>query len=111
MRSLPNPQTLNEAVRCVIESNRSDGYIPTRFILSTQDGTASDLLAVCMKLINNGETLEYLDSALKRFPTLLTIEDFVSRRGAEWGFDERTVEMACARSIHFDQIAQSSRYT
>jgi len=30
----------------------------------TQDGTAPDLLALCIGLIDKGETLEYLDSAL-----------------------------------------------
>ena len=111
MRSLPNSETLNDAVRCVIDSNRSDGYNPTRFTQATMDGTAPDLLSVCIRLINKGETLEYLDVALRRFPTLLTLEDFVSRRGAEWGFDEPTVEMARARSIYFDQIAGRGRYT
>jgi hypothetical protein len=110
MRSLPNLETLNDAVRSVIDSNRSDGYNPTRFTQATMEGTAPDLLFVCARLINKGETLEYLDIALRRFPTLLTLEDFVSRRGAEWGFDAPTVEMARARSIYFDQIAGRSRY-
>jgi hypothetical protein len=70
-----------------------------------------DLLAVCIRLINKGETLEYLEPALRRFPTLLTLEDFVCHCGSEWGFDEATVEMARARSVYFDQIAGSSRYT
>jgi hypothetical protein len=30
-------------------------------------------------LIEKGETLQYLETALQRFPTLLTLEDFVSR--------------------------------
>jgi hypothetical protein len=110
MRHLPNPRNLNDAVRSVIESNRSDGYTPSRFIQATADGTAPDLLAVCVRLINKGETLEYLDSALRRFPMLLTLEDFVSRRGAEWGFNHATVETARARSVYFDQIVGGTRY-
>lgn len=110
MRPLPNPRNLNEAVRFVIESNRSDGYLPNRFIQATADGTAPNLLAVCINLISKGETLQYLESALRRLPTLLTLEDFVSHRGSEWGFDEATVEAACARSEYFDQIAGCVRY-
>ena len=40
-----------------------------------------NLLSVCERLIVKGETLEYLENALKRFPTLLTLEDFVVRHG------------------------------
>jgi hypothetical protein len=109
MRSLPSPQTLGDAVRCVIDSNRSDGYSPTRFTQATMDGTAPDLLSICMRLINKGETLEYLDAALRRFPTLLALEDLVSRRGSEWGFDETTVDVARARSVYFDQITGRNR--
>jgi hypothetical protein len=110
MRQLPSPQNLNEAVRYVIESNCSDGYPPTRFIQATGDGTAPDLLAVCVRLISKGETLEYLENALRRLPMLLTLEDFVCRRGSEWGFDEATVEVACQRSKYSDQIAGRTRY-
>lgn len=110
MRQLPNAGNLSEAVRRVIDSNRSDGYTPTRFIQATGDGTATDLLPVCVKLISKGETLEYLESALKSHPTLLTLEDFVSRRGSEWGFDGAAVEIARARAVYFDQIAGTTRY-
>lgn len=110
MRQLPSPRNLNDAVRCVTESNCSDGYTPNRFIQATKDGTAPDLLAVCIRLINKGETLEYLDSALRRFPTLLTLEDFVYRCGSEWGFDEETVAVARVRSAWFDKIAGRTRY-
>ena len=110
MRQLPSPQNLNDAVRCVIGSNCLDGYTPNRFIQATGDGAAPDLLAVCIRLINKGETLEHLDSALRQFPALLTLEDFVSRCGSEWGFDEKTVATARARSAYFDQIAGRTRY-
>jgi hypothetical protein len=110
MRILPNPRDLKDAVRCVIESNSADGYVPSRFIQATGDGTAPDLLAVCRRLISKGETLQYLDSALKRFSTLLTLEDLVSWRGAEWGFDNATIDIARARSVYFDQVAGRTRY-
>src|ERR1035437_1480460 len=110
MRILPNPQNLKDAVRCVIESNSADGYVPSRFIQATGDGNAPDLLAVCRRLINAGETMQRLDSALKRISTLLTLEDLVSWRGAEWGFDDATIDIARDRSVYFDQVAGRSRY-
>ena len=110
MRYLPAPQDLREAVRCVVESNRADGYVPARFIQATGDGTAPDLLAICRRLISKGETLQYLDSALKRISTLLTLEDLVSWRGAEWGFDNATIDIARDRSVYFDQVAGRTRY-
>jgi hypothetical protein len=110
MRILPNPRDLKDAVRCVIESNSADGYVPSRFIQATGDGTAPDLLAVCRRMISKGETLQFLDSALKRISTLLTLEDLVSLRGADWGFDDATIDIARARSVYFDQVAGRSRY-
>jgi hypothetical protein len=41
---------------------------------------------------------------------LLTLEDFVSRRGSEWGFSEAIVEASRARSEYFDQMAGRIRY-
>jgi hypothetical protein len=110
MRFLPTPRDLRAAVHCVIESNSADGYIPTRFIQATGDGTAPGLLAVCRRLINKGETLQYLDSALKRFSTLLTLEDLVAWRGAAWGFDNATIDIARNRSVYFDKVAGRPRY-
>lgn len=109
-RPLPNVQTLSAAVCEVIDSNRRDGYNPTRFVGITQDGTAPNLLEVCRKLIMNPETLEWLESGLEGFPQILTLEDFVSRFGAAWGFDQTTVEMAASRVQRFDQIAGAARY-
>ena len=50
-RPLPNVRNLSAAVSEVIDSNRRDGYNPTRFVAITQDGTARNLLQVCRKLI------------------------------------------------------------
>jgi hypothetical protein len=110
MRILPNPRDLKAAVRRVIESNSADGYVPSRLIQATGDGTAPDLLAVCRRMISEGETLQYLDSALKQFSTLLTLEDLVSWRGAEWGFDNATIDIARDRSVYFDKVAGRPRY-
>lgn len=109
-RPLPNVQSLPDAVRSVIASNVADGYTPTRFAGVTQDGTAPNLVDVCRKLINDPATLEWIEGELEKFPNLLTIEDFVCRQGASWGFDQATIEMACARAVRFDQVAARTRY-
>jgi len=110
MRPLPNVQTLKQAVIKVIESNKSDGYVPTRFIQATGNGDVPDLLSVCERLIVKGETLEYLENALRRFPTLLTLEDFVVRHGVTWGFSRDTIGVAKARVEYFDLITGTGRY-
>jgi hypothetical protein len=109
VRRLPTPPTLSAAVQLVIESNHEDGYTPTRFIQVTQEGFAPNLLAVCRRVINKGEILEWLERALASHPMLLTLEDFVCLRGTEWGFDAATIQMACARATHFDRIAGGTR--
>ena len=110
MRLLPQVQDLRQAVRAVVDSNKNDGYIPTRFIQATGNGDRPDLLSVCNRLIMKGETLEYLESALRRSPTLLTLEDFVSKHGVTWGFSQEMVETARARAEYFDIIAGATRY-
>lgn len=110
MRPLPEVGTLQAAVRAVIESNKADGYNPTRFTAITANGHTPDLLTVCENLIVKGETLEYLDKALPKFPTLLTLEDFVERFGGAWGFSDMALREARARVEWFDQLAQGHRY-
>jgi hypothetical protein len=110
MRQVPSVQTLKEAVKEVIESNKSDGYNPTRFVQATGNGDEPDLLSVCEMLIVKGETLEYLERALRRFPTLLTLEDFVVRHGVAWGFSREAIKVAKARVQYFDQLAGTARY-
>ena len=110
MRQLPNVQILREAVRAVIESNTSDGYVPTRFIQATCNGDDPNLPLVCERLISKGETLAYLEDALTRVPTLLTLEDFAVKHGTSWGFSTDTVLVAQARVEYFDLIAGSTRY-
>jgi hypothetical protein len=111
LRPLPAVTTLQEAVEQVINSNQRDGYVPTRFIQATEYGHASNLRAACERLIQKGETLENLEDALRKFPTLLTLEDFVSRFGDGWGFSRTTVDIAKQRVAYFDQIAGDTRYS
>lgn len=110
MRQMPSVETLREAVQQVIESNKRDGYVPTRFIQITEEGNAAGLLGICEGLISSGETLEWLESALRRYPTALTLEDFVARLGASWGMSDETVEAAKARVAYFDRLVGSPRY-
>ncbi len=89
---------------------KRDTYTPARFIQITADGTAPDWLAICRGLINKGELTEYLEKAVKACPKILLLEDLVAIYGAEWGFDAPTIEMAAARSEHFDSVAGFKRY-
>jgi hypothetical protein len=109
-RQLPTPQTLGDAVRDVINSNVADDYPPNRFRGATQDGLAPNLFDVCRGLINNHETLDWLEKAVTDHPTLLTLEDLVCRYGSGWGFDHATIQNASARATYFNQLAGHTRY-
>ena len=109
-KQLPTVRTVNEAVRFVINSNREDGYVPSRFIQITQNGDAPNILEVCRRLINKGELLETLEKDFAKYPGMVTIEDFVGRQGDEWGFDDATIRNARARSDYFDQLVGKQRF-
>jgi hypothetical protein len=110
MRPLPHVDSLESAVREVIRSNRADGYPPTRFIQITAGKSDADLRSACERLILRGETLEALERAFKKYTTLLTLEDLVSRLGADWGFSPIAMETAAARATYFDQQVGQQRY-
>lgn len=107
---VPQVSSLNDAARFVIDSNRADGYVPSRFIQITANGDAPNLLELCRKLINQGKLLETLEKDFAKFPATTTIEDFVAQRGREWGFDGVTIANAKARSEYFDQLVKRKRY-
>ena len=100
----PAPSTLKEAVETVIAQNKSVGYNPTRFTQMTRGGHADDLIEVCDRLIQRGETLDSVSSQLGNHPDILTLEDLIvhSPRGMEWGLDESTIEIAKARVETWD---------
>jgi len=110
VRELPEAKTLAEAVRHVISSNVKDKYNPARFISKTQNGTAPDLLSACTELIRNPKTAELFEKALTKSPTLLSLEDFVARRGKGWGFDIDVIAVASARVAYFDSVVGAIRY-
>src|SRR5262245_3287947 len=110
MRSLPAADTLSDAVAEVVRSNKKDGYHPNRFIQATMAGHSVDLLLVCVHLIQNAEILEHLEKALRKHPSLLTLEDFVARSGKAWGFSDDVITIAAARAAYFDQLVGERRY-
>ncbi len=100
----PAPSTVKEAVGTVIAQNKSVGYNPARFIQITQGGYANDLIEICDRLIQRGETLDAVSNQLGNYPDILTLEDLIvhSPHGKEWGLDESTIEIAKARVETWD---------
>lgn len=109
MRLLPRVHTLRDAVETVIKSNVKDQYRPNRFITVV---TVSDLelKEVCGRLICKPESLSALYEAFQKHSDLLTIEDFVSRYGETWGFNEEVIKEARLRTEQFDQWVNHKRY-
>ena len=110
MRTLPQAKNLQEAVKAVIQSNTSDGHPFPRFVLLTKNGCAPDLFKVCDRIITQGKTRDLLETALGKFPSLLTLEDIVAKRGTDWGFSESTIAIAKARANYLDKLVRFKRY-
>lgn len=49
--------------------------------------------------------------AIEEYKNLLTIEDFISVHGFEWGFSEKVVQAASERVELFDKVANTKRYS
>lgn len=64
-----------------------------------------------VRRIMKPETFDVLTDAVQRFPTLLTLEDFVARSEQAWGFSDETIFQAQARAAHFDTLVGTRRYT
>lgn len=96
--------TLGEAVRLVIEQNKSMGCIPTRFITMTQGGNAENLREVITRLVLKKELLETLEDAIKRYGNLLAIEDLIAHKDHGFDFSDEVIREAKARSEWFDQL-------
>lgn len=109
LQSLPKANSLREAVNKVIQSNKSDKYNPTRFIQLTAVNN-DELVTACSKLIQNPNALPALFDAFQKHKSLLTIEDFVSVFGLEWGFSQEIIDEARTRSEEFDSWVKQKRF-
>jgi hypothetical protein len=102
-RPLPPADDLPAAVVQVIQNQV--GRPATRFIAATQNGQAQNLVEIVSNLIMNAEAVEFRENELREFPYLLTIEDYVARRGSEWHFEDRITRRAGELSQWYDRIA------
>ena len=108
---LGHPGNLRNAVQEVIRQNTSVGYPAPRFRQVTLECEAPDLRRVCEGLIESGTAIEAMETAVRNYPNLLTLEDYVLRWGPEWGFNPEMIERARASSEWFDRIAGFRRYS
>jgi hypothetical protein len=104
-RPLPPVNDLPEACSLVIY--QSQGNPATYFIEATQGRSGQDLVAAIRRMIRSGEAREYREKELRKFPSLLSIEDYVWRYGLTWGFDQETVEMARQNALYYDLVVAS----
>ena len=109
---IPTPVTLRDAVQEVISQNVSINYQPSRFIQETQDGYAENLVEVCNRLVQKGETFEALSPQVIRHPETLTLEDLIvhSPHGKGWDLDESTVEISVALVEAWDKEVGRQRW-
>jgi hypothetical protein len=109
-QTLPQVNSLREAVQTVIKSNKKDGYSPNRLI---QMVTVNDLelIRVCSSIILKPESLSALYTAISDdHPNLLTIEDFIAVHGQSWGLSLEVAKEAEIRCKLFDDWAKRKRY-
>ena len=109
-RSLPNAESLNQAVQLVISSNRADGYVPAYFMKATGNGQAPDLVSVCERLLLSQHAFASMMTAVQQRPTLLFLEDFVIRSGHLWNLSDASIAEAKARCQALDLLAGGQRY-
>ncbi len=101
---MSNSGQLSAAVRKVIGQNQSIGYPPNRFLVMTQDGMAEDLTEQCEKLVRSQQAYAQIWEAIRKFPTLLTLEDEIVRSPDGLGLSAEVVELARERVNEFDKI-------
>jgi hypothetical protein len=104
-RTLPKVSSLTDVVREIKEQPEGDSV--EGFDKAIREG---NLVEAFSGLIFKGITIDYLLDEVKKYGTTLTVEDFVSRHGVEWGFDEAAIFAACARTTHLDLAAGFTRY-
>jgi hypothetical protein len=108
VEKLPKVNNLREAVEEVIKNNQREGYPPNRFRNMTRVHN-NELPSVCRSLVISRDALSYLFDALRSYPNLLSIEDFISHYGEQWGLKD-VVEEATKRVQLYDEIAKKQRF-
>lgn len=107
-QSRPLPRADNLADACSQVIAQSQGDPATRFEQAIRGRDGQALVVVISRMINNHDAIEYREKEVKRFPGLLTVEDYVCRYGEEWGFDQTTIDNAGANARYFDQLVANS---
>lgn len=111
MRQLPYVETLGEAVHEVIKGKYSSkSIIPYYRDLMLSASLPEKLIEACKKSIENTKNTNGIVKAINKDPYALTIEDFVSVYGSEWGFNNYTIKVAKDRVKVFNDIAGKERY-
>ena len=101
--------TLKQAVKEVIEQNKSVGYNPQRFRMIVQNGNASNLEEIIDRLIMKAELLEELEKVIKTNKKVITIEDLVAESKSGLGLSVEVQRMAKARSQYFHILRQKNK--
>lgn len=110
VRNLPSAKSLSEAIIVVKEQNRAIGYPPHRFVAKLVN--SKNLVLSCIELLTSQSAYTAVVSAItiKGHRDLLTIEDFISVHGSEWGFPTDIVRVANERVQDYDRYARCQRY-
>ncbi|MCY0864216.1 MAG: hypothetical protein OWQ57_04665 [Sulfobacillus sp.] len=111
---IPEVHSLEAAVQAVIRQNIAIGYRPTRFIQKTRNGNAptDDLITYLTNLVRKNAAQAIVSEAIRRYPKLLTIEDFLQYDdwALGWGFSRSVVDEARVAVRRYDRQAGHVRW-
>ena len=96
--------SLSQAVKLVIEQNKSIKYNPKEFRKMTQEGNAENLGKIITNLVLKKELLEELEKAIEKYGNLLTIEDLIATKKDGFGLSDEVIREAEGRSDWFTRL-------